>query len=53
MKDFVGKYLDDKAWEGDMESYMRWLIAPPKDELPNHLKLYWWILKFWKSSCRR
>jgi hypothetical protein len=47
LKDFVKTNLGAPLWEDNLESYMEWLIAPPRNETPNHIKLYWWMLMFW------
>ena len=47
LKDFVKEHLGHAVWEDGVDAYRAWLTAPPGSDVPNHLKLYWWILKFW------
>lgn len=48
LKAFIKANLDDVVWEKGMADYLQWLVVPPGNDIPNHLKLYWWILKFYK-----
>ena len=47
LKAFVKENLEVHPWEEGMEEYQEWLRASLKDDAPNPIKLYWWILKFW------
>lgn len=48
LKNFVKENLGVSVWEDGMEAYTKWLTIPPGNDAPNHLKLYWWILMFWR-----
>jgi hypothetical protein len=48
-KDFVTKNVG--AWgEESMEAYLGWLMAAQAGGLPNHVLLYWWLMKFREAS---
>ena len=47
LKSFVKERLGGAVWEEGDEAYMGWLTAQPGNDVPNHIKLYWWILMFW------
>lgn len=47
LKSFVKENLGVSVWEEGIEAYKDWLIVPPGNNVPNHIKLYWWILMFW------
>lgn len=48
LKHFVEENLGECVWDKGVASYIAWLTAPPGNMVPNHLKLYWWIWKFWQ-----
>jgi hypothetical protein len=52
LKDFVKTNLDTGVWDDDMEAYRDWLTKPPGNDAPNLIKLYWWILMFWRRLPR-
>jgi len=52
LKAFVGENLGVCVWDKDIEVYITWLAAPSGNDIPNHLKLYWWILMFWRRLSR-
>lgn len=47
LKEFVEKNLGFCVWDKGIDAYIDWLTVPPGSNIPNHLKLYWWILMFW------
>ena len=47
LKEFVEKNLGCCEWDKGVEVYIKWLTVPPGNAVPNHIRLYWWILKFW------
>jgi len=47
LKTYVKDNLEAHPWEDGIEAYLEWLRTPPKDDAPNPVKLYWWILKYW------
>jgi len=47
LKAFIKERLGTAVWEEGVEPYRNWLTAPPGNDAPNHIKLYWWILAFW------
>ena len=49
LKRFIKKNLGNCTWDKGIEPYIDWLTAAPGNDVPNHLKLYWWILKFWEA----
>jgi hypothetical protein len=52
LKDFVKTNLGIGVWEEDVDVYVDWLTSSPGNEAPNLVKLYWWILMFWKRLPR-
>lgn len=48
-KAFVERNLGICVWDKGFDQYINWLVVPPGDNIPNHLKLYWWMLMFWKQ----
>jgi len=50
LKEFVEANLGVCVWDKDMEEYAKWLTVPPGNDVPNHLRLYWWILAFWRRA---
>ena len=48
LKMFVEENPDICVWDKGLNEYMEWLRQLPGNDVPNHLKLYWWILIFWK-----
>ena len=52
LKAFVEKNLGTCIWDKGMDEYINWLTVPPGNDVPNHLKLYWWILMFWNRLPR-
>ena len=48
LKASVEENLGVCVWDKGLDAYMEWLTVPPGSDVPNHLKLYWWILMFWK-----
>ena len=47
LKAFLKDKLGDQSWDADIKEFERWLTKPPGNGIPNHLRMYWWILKFW------
>lgn len=47
LKEFVDKNLGICIWNKGVDKYVEWLTVAPGNHIPNHLKLYWWILMFW------
>ena len=47
LKAFVKEHLEVAVWENGIEAFKTWVTAPPGNEAPNPVKLYWWILMFW------
>lgn len=43
LKAFVKQNISACPFDKGMDEYARWLTAAPGDDVPNHLKLYWWI----------
>lgn len=52
LKSFVDENLGTCIWDRGIEAYTEWLTVRPGVDIPNHLKLYWWILMFWKRLHR-
>jgi len=51
IKAFVKENLCVSVWEDDdIETFLKWMRVRPGDDAPNHIKLYWWVLKFWGRS---
>jgi len=48
LKAFIKENLGIAVWEESVEAFQTWLTRPPGNEAPNPVKLYWWILMFWK-----
>lgn len=48
LKQFITEQLGVLLWgTEDLDAYVAWLTAQPGNDVPNHIKLYWWILMFW------
>lgn len=48
IKVFIKENLGVSVWEEGVEMYMNWLTVCPGNDAGNPIKLYWWMLKFWK-----
>lgn len=47
MKAFVKENLGVKVWEDGIDAYVTWLTKVLGKDVPNHIKLYWWISAYW------
>jgi len=47
LKTYLKENIGDSSWANSENAYLEWLRKPPGNETPNHIKLYWWTLKFW------
>jgi hypothetical protein len=47
MKRFLKENMEVSIWEEGINAYKEWLVQVPGRDVPNHIKLYWWILTFW------
>ena len=44
---FVKENIGAVLWENRMSTFQKWLVVLPGNEVPNLVKLYWWLLQFW------